>query len=168
MQHLSIFRKNRYSVGIYTPKGVGEGEKPGLTVGTAGGIGHGCGCREIFTLTSIRTALWVKYDEYGCKTIILRVYLSLVGVNPSISFIFPSKIGYVFEIFLLISTRNDLDSSMCLLDLLWKLSILFEFHALLMISILILSKLTKYILMCWNDGYLWWIDGNYYRWGIFQ
>ena len=52
-----------------------------------------------------------------------------------------------------------------LFDLLWKLSILFEFHALLMISILILSKLTKYMLMSWNDGYdgyLWWIDGNYY------
>jgi len=111
MQLLSIFRKNRYSVGIYTPKGVGEGEKPGLTVGTAGGIGHGCGCREIFTLTSIRTALWVKYDEYGCKTIILRVYLSLEGVNSSISLLFPSKIGYVFEIFLFIFTRNDLDSS---------------------------------------------------------
>ena len=32
-----ICRKNRYSVGIYTPKGAGEGEKPGLTVGTAAG-----------------------------------------------------------------------------------------------------------------------------------
>jgi hypothetical protein len=65
MQLLRIFRKNRYSVGIYLPKGVGEGERPGLTVGTAGGIGVGCGCREILTLTSIRTALSVKYDLRG-------------------------------------------------------------------------------------------------------
>jgi hypothetical protein len=60
LEHLPV--KNRYSVGIYLPKGVGEGERPGLTVGTAGGIGVGCGCREILTVTSIRTALWVKYD----------------------------------------------------------------------------------------------------------
>jgi hypothetical protein len=39
MQLLSIFRKNRYSVGIYTPKGAGEGEKPGLE-GAQRGIGR--------------------------------------------------------------------------------------------------------------------------------
>jgi hypothetical protein len=55
-----------------------------------------------------------------------------------------------------------ISTHLSLLDLLWKLSILFEFHALPRISILILSKLTKYMLMSWNDGYLWWIDGNYY------
>jgi hypothetical protein len=35
---LDMFRKHRYSVGIYIPKGVGEGKKPDL-VGAQGGIG---------------------------------------------------------------------------------------------------------------------------------
>jgi hypothetical protein len=108
-------KRSRYSVGIYTPKGVGEGERPGLTVGTAGGIGDGCGCREIFTLTSIRTALCMKYLEgVGVKhrdSIILWVYFSLVDMNPSISLLFPSKNGYVFEIFLLLYTWNQPHSS---------------------------------------------------------
>jgi hypothetical protein len=107
--------RSRYSVGIYIPKGVGEGERPGLTVGTAGGIGDGCGCREIFTLTSIRTALCMKYlDGVGVKhrnSIILCVYLSLMSVNPSISLLFPSKNGYVLKIFLLLYTQNHPHSS---------------------------------------------------------
>ena len=56
-----------------------------------------------------------------------------------------------------------ISTHLCLLDFHWKLLILFEFQALLLISmLLILSKLTKYMLMSWNDAYLWWIDGNYY------
>jgi hypothetical protein len=38
MQLLNILRKNRYSVGIYLPKGAGEGKKPGLE-GAQRGIG---------------------------------------------------------------------------------------------------------------------------------
>jgi hypothetical protein len=37
---LNIFRKNRYSVGIYLPKGVGEGKKPGFLEGDQRGIGR--------------------------------------------------------------------------------------------------------------------------------
>jgi hypothetical protein len=42
---LDIFRKNRYSVGIYTPKGVGEGKKPDLE-GAQRGDRHGAGATK--------------------------------------------------------------------------------------------------------------------------
>jgi len=91
--------KNRYSAGIYTPKGVGEGEKPGLE-GAQRGIGWMRVPRNLHPhvnthclVGEISLRVRLKHRD----SIILWVYLSLVCVNPSISLIFPSKIGNVFE-----------------------------------------------------------------------
>jgi hypothetical protein len=87
---------------------VGEGEKPGLE-GAQRGIGRLRVPRNLHPHVNTHCLVGEISRGVGVKhrdSIILWVYLSLVGVNPSISLLFSSKIDYVFEKFLFIFTRN--------------------------------------------------------------
>jgi hypothetical protein len=141
---------NRYSVGIYTPKGVGEGKKPDLE-GAQRGDRHGAGATKSWPSGQYAlpcgwniTSMDVKLSFSGC-------ILPCVGCESFnfFAFSFENRLCFWGNSCWFLPGMSSTHPS--LLDLLWKLSILFEFHALLMISILlliILSKLTNYI--CWS------------------